>query len=138
VCELDVPAASTAGDDLATVVQAFGPGAGTEAGTESPLPPLLIGLRLSLMLDNLTLQPATLLRLRTLAREFESSKPVRAATLLRRVRYPSASAGAVSVRTVGAKRYGRRDPRSGRTNRHAFGTTRVRKLFLPPRKPSIA
>jgi hypothetical protein len=58
VCELDVPAASTAGHDLATVVQACGPGAGTEVGTESPLPPLLIGLRLSLMLDNLTLQPA--------------------------------------------------------------------------------
>jgi hypothetical protein len=74
VCELDAPAASTAEHDLATVVQACGSGAGTEAGTESPLPPLLRRLRLSPMLDSLTLQPATLLRLPTLAREFESSK----------------------------------------------------------------
>jgi hypothetical protein len=78
VCELDAPVASTAEHDLATLVQACGSGAGTEAGTESPLPPLLRGLRLSPMLDSLTLQPATLLRLPTLAKQFESSNSVSA------------------------------------------------------------
>jgi hypothetical protein len=65
------------GHELATVVQACGSGAGTEA----PLSPLLRGLRLSPMLDSLTLQPATLLRLPTLVDEFESSKPVSSAAV---------------------------------------------------------